>query len=317
MTLVKSFLFTLCLLVSSVALAVDIAIGKPPGNMYDVGGYDLQMYCVGSGGPTVIVDIGLGSSSMEWLPIQADVRQHTRICTYDRAGYGWSDEGPGPRTATLLTEELHTLLKKAQEAPPYILVGHSFGGYIVQYFAETYPDEVAGMILVESSHPEQAARLSQLSDPATDDDIDKSRPDTINPVMLSQARGDPRGTPQEIGEFLNSRRKALFSQMDELSHFAESGKQVAARRPLPEIPLLVLSRGQPVWGDSEAGKKAEAEWQLLQRELAELTNTAEQRIAAESGHHIHMDQPAFVVDAIIDILHTSKGEPHVNTAGVN
>ncbi len=297
--------------------AVDVSIGKPPGKMYDVGGYDLQLYCTGNGGPKVIVDTGLGSSSMEWLAIQDKVREHVRICSYDRAGYGWSDEGPGPRTAALMARELHKLLRVAQEAPPYILVGHSFGGYIVQHFAESYPGEVVGMVLVESSHPEQAERLEQLAHIEASDDQQGARPAMVNPVMLSQPRGNPAGNAREIGEFLNSRRKAIFAQMDELSHFTESGAQVAELRPFPEMPLIVLSRGQPVWGESPAGRAAEAEWQLLQKELAQLTGLGEQRIASRSGHQVHLDQPQLVIEAITDVVRTSNLQPTRNTAGID
>ncbi|MCS3903079.1 pimeloyl-ACP methyl ester carboxylesterase [Methylohalomonas lacus] len=297
--------------------AVDVSIGKPPGKMYDVGGYDLQLYCTGSGGPKVIVDTGLGSSSMEWLAIQDRVRKHARICSYDRAGYGWSDEGPGPRTAALMAKELHKLLQAAQEAPPYILVGHSFGGYIAQHFAESYANEVVGMVLVDSSHPEQTRRLQQLANLEAGDSLQQAHASSVNPVMLSQPRGNPAGNAREIGEFLNSRRKAIFAQMDELSNFAESGAQVAELRPFPEMPLIVLSRGQPVWGETPAGRAAEAQWQMLQKELAQLTNHSEQRIARHSGHHVHIDQPELVIEAITDIVRASNLQPTRNTAGID
>jgi len=305
----------IALLTTRSAFAVDIAIGDPPGNMYDLGGYDLQMYCTGKGSPTVIIDTGLGSSSMEWLDIQHTIGKNTRICSYDRAGYGWSDGGPGPRDVELLANELHQLLAEAEIDPPYLMVGHSFGGYVVQYFTETHPDAVAGMVLIESSHPEQATRLKALLDSKDNNDESRPRNESINHVMLSQSRGNPMGTPAQIGEFLNSRRKALYSQMDELKHFAESGQQVAAKRPLPEMPLIVISRGQPVWTSAEGGKAAEVEWQQLQKELSALTRQSERRIAQHSGHNVHQDQPDMVIEAINDVLAATSNND-VSTAGI-
>lgn len=298
------------------ALAAEIAIGDPPGKMYNLGGYDLQMYCTGKGSPAVIIDTGLGSSSMEWLGIQHTIGKNTRTCTYDRAGYGWSDEGPGPRDAALLASELHELLGKAAVEPPYVMVGHSFGGYVVQYFAETHTDAVAGMVLVESSHPQQVTRLKALLESEGNNDNSQPLNESINHVMLSQSRGNPMGTPEQIGEFLNSRRKALYSQMDELKHFAESGQQVAAERPLPEMPLIVISRGQPVWTRAEGGKAAEIEWQQLQQELSQLARQGEQRIAHNSGHNVHKDQPGMVIKAINDILAAATSDSDINTAGL-
>ena len=316
--LVRIMIFLMPLAISPPVFAVDIAIGKPPGKMYDIGGYDLQMYCTGKGKPTVVIDTGLGSSSLEWLNIQGAISKHARVCSYDRAGYGWSDEGPGPRTVDLLAGELHALLNKAEIDPPYIMVGHSFGGYIVQYYAETYRQEVIGMVLVESSHPDQASRLQHLEKQHTDASGTKPQKNPINNVMSRRNYGNPMGSPVEIGNFLNSRRKAIFAQMDELANFVESGQQVADKRPLPDMPLIILARGQTVWHE-DGGDASEQQWQGLQQELARLTHSGELRIADQSGHHVHMDQPVLVIDAIRDVLDAagSSIRIEVTTAGMS
>src|SRR5215211_5861166 len=123
----------------------------PPGEMVDVGGYSLHINCVGQGSPTVVLDSGLGEFSAQWVRVQQEVSGTTRVCAYDRAGMGWSEMGPEPRDAEQITSELHTLLKDAGIKGPYVLVGHSLGGLSMQTYAHRYPDEVAGVVLVDSS----------------------------------------------------------------------------------------------------------------------------------------------------------------------
>ena len=135
------------------AIATELAerAYPPPGEMVDVGGYSLHINCVGQGSPTVVLDAGSGGFSAQWVRVQREVSGTTRVCSYDRAGMGWSEMGPEPRDARQISSELHTLLGKAGIEGPYVLVGHSFGGMYMQTYAARYPDEVAGVALVDSS----------------------------------------------------------------------------------------------------------------------------------------------------------------------
>lgn len=126
----------------------------PPGQLVDVGGHKLHLYCTGEGAPTVILDASFPGQVSNWVWIQSQIARVTRVCAYDRAGHGWSDLGPAPRDAKQFASELHTLLDKANEPGPFVLVGHSLGGLYVREFAEMYPDRVAGMVLIEGSHPD-------------------------------------------------------------------------------------------------------------------------------------------------------------------
>src|ERR687894_2835061 len=147
------------LLVLAVAGAIYQAIATrlaeraypPPGEMVGVGGHRLHINCAGRGGPAVVLDAGSGGFSAQWVRVQREVAGTTRVCAYDRAGMGWSEIGPEPRDARQISGELHTLLSKAGIEGPYVLVGHSFGGMYMQTYAARYPEEVAGVALVDSS----------------------------------------------------------------------------------------------------------------------------------------------------------------------
>ena len=134
----------------SVSETADIRAYPPPGQMVDVGGYRLHINCTGEGSPTVVIESGWGDSSASWGWVQPEVAKTTRICTYDRAGMGWSEASPQPRTAREYAKELHTLLAKANEPGPYVLVGHSMGGFTVIVYAHDYPAEVSGLVLVDA-----------------------------------------------------------------------------------------------------------------------------------------------------------------------
>jgi len=132
------------------------------GKSIDIGGLGLNLNCTGSARPTVILESGLGVSSLGWINVQPEIGKYARVCSYDRAGYGWSERGKEPRTALQIVKELKALLEAANEEGPYILVGPSFGGFIVRVFTGQYPADVAGMILVEASHEDQRERVDRI-----------------------------------------------------------------------------------------------------------------------------------------------------------
>jgi pimeloyl-ACP methyl ester carboxylesterase len=142
----------------AIATAIDQRAFPPPGQLIDVGGFQMHLHCAGAnvdGSPTVILENGLGSTSSAWALVQLEVGKGTRVCSYDRAGTGWSDASPEPRDAQHIARELHTLLQNANIREPYILVGWSMGGLYAHEYAAQYGDQVAGLVLVDSSHPDQ------------------------------------------------------------------------------------------------------------------------------------------------------------------
>lgn len=255
----------------------------PPGEFASVETHRLYYRCVGEGSPTVVIDTGIGGAAVEWTRIQDVLAEDTRVCTYDRAGYGWSDPGPSPRTTAREVDELQRLLHAAQIPAPYVLVGHSFGGFNMRYFAATRPAEVAALVLVESSHPR--AGMPRVA----------GRGRRWNPLSPMPPDVAPEAREFAIAHYLNSRRKAVFAQMHEIAQFDASAAEVEAAGPLPDVPLFVLAR-DPSHGRRNA--TGEARWQAHQRELSRLTLQGRFATARGSGHEIHKSQPAAVIDTI-------------------
>ncbi|NOG59977.1 MAG: alpha/beta fold hydrolase [Proteobacteria bacterium] len=259
--------------------------------------------CLGKKSPTVLIDVGLGDASANWLKIARALSNDVRVCLYDRAGYGWSDPGPGSRTTAQIVHELNMLLEFAEETGPYVIVGHSFGGFTARYFAATYPDKTVGAVLIDSSHPDQIYRLSPL------DQIKQKRP-------LKLTRTEP--APDYMNEtekrwyFLNSSRKATFAQMEELRSFKESAYQVKHSGPLPDIPLAVLSRGKNQLPEIN-GVSLEKEWRDMQKSLLSLSKQSWQSIIKESGHRIYLDAPDEIIKNVLKVVSHAREKSDIDS----
>lgn len=260
----------------------------PRGEFVGLDTHRLYYRCIGDGAPTVVIDAGLGGSAVEWTEVQDALAPHARVCTYDRAGYGWSDPGPSPRTAERAVSELRELLARAGERPPYLLVGHSLGGFHARYLAARHPDEVAALVLVESSHP--AAVPQQATGGHT-------RRHAIDEARLAAAAAAESAHAQ-AASYLNSRRKAVFAQMDELANFAHSASLVRSGAPHVAVPLVVIAR------DTASGDDAarEAHWRGLQESLTALSPRARFVVARGAGHDVHLSHPDVVVGAVRELL---------------
>src|SRR6266480_3492220 len=147
----------------SIATRKDLALTPPPGQLVDIGGYRLHLWCTGDGAPAVILDTGLGGSSAGWGFVQPEVARFTRVCSYDRAGMGYSDPGPSPRTARRIANELAELLVRSAISGPVVLVGASIAGFDVRVFASDHPERAAGLVLVDASHEDQAHEVPQMA----------------------------------------------------------------------------------------------------------------------------------------------------------
>jgi len=278
-----------------------------PGIMINIGTHQLHIHCTGTGMPTVIIDSGLGGFSLEWWRIQKTLSGYVKVCSYDRAGYGWSNPGPSPRTTKRIAEELRVLLKTAHIQGPYILVGHSFGGFNIRYFASQNPDLVAGMVLIDSSHPRQFERFPAPK-PKLRVTWKKNIKYTITKPVISA------NYPEQVkikGYQLMATRKARNAYLQESNKFKLSAKQVLAEDYLPDIPLTILSRGKRVWPENEFGDELEMIWDELQDDLALLTSQTLHLSANQSGHLIHLDQPELVTTAILKTVSNVKKHRHI------
>ncbi len=272
----------------------------PPGEVYLMF-QQFRMYidCQGEGSIPVIVEPGIGDSLANWLPIQQELSKHTKVCLYDRAGMGLSDPGPGPRTPSQIATELYYLLEKAKVEGPYIFVGHSFGGYIAQYWAQILPGKTAGLVLVDSSHPDQIEKLSAL------DDMKVMPKQTVGGYKFED---ESLLTDEQLyWKHLNAQRKSVWSQMDELGSFEESAEEVTeTRTDLPHIPLAVLTRGKKQLPDIPGKGSLEDVWQDMQKDLVTLTDNSWQVIVEKSGHSIHQEAPEVVVENTLKVLQLAQ-----------
>jgi pimeloyl-ACP methyl ester carboxylesterase len=292
------------LVYQSLASARDRRAFPMPGQLIDVGGYRLHIECTGAGSPAVLLDSGLGDGYTVWQKVQPQIAPFTRVCSYDRAGYGYSESSPRPRTSLVIAEELHALAHAANIAVPYILVGHSMGGLDVRLYAARYPADVAGMVLVDSSHPEQVRRFPQALN-----DLDKTwvrEQEFLTAIM-------PFGVPRLMG-FCGSNLEARADKCNfhserealaELKAFPESARQAASAGSLGDLPLAVLSsdpdRPEPDLPEDLVAPMNQA-WQQMQEELEHLSTRGTRVVAKKSGHYIQLDRPDLVIDAVRGVM---------------
>ncbi len=287
-----------------------------PGELIDVGGHRLHLLCMGEGSPTVVMEAGLSGWSADWSLVQPEVAKATRACAYDRAGYGWSEPGPGPRDSRQVATELHTLLAEAGVEGELILAGHSLGGVFVQYYAKTYPEQVRGVVLIDSVHPEQSARMSPEMRDQYEGGLKRltwlSR--MLGPTGLLRLAGQPvsqvtgklpeeaRAAARTVG-FLSRGYRAMD---DEMAAFRQSQAEAAEGGPLRGIPLAVIS-SQRVEdfppGFKELGVKDT--WDALQADLSREA-VIPQVIAEDSGHYIHLDQPELAAQTILEMVNRAR-----------
>jgi pimeloyl-ACP methyl ester carboxylesterase len=281
----------------------------PPGRLVEISGRRMHLWTVGDGVPTVVVVPALGSPGLEWARIQQTLALDTAVLLYDRAGLGWSDPGPGPRSAGRIADELHELLEAVDVRPPHLLVGHSLGGLVVRLYAARRPDAVAGVVLVDPTPEDYQRRIGRL-------DWRFSilgcwlraarlqlRPLGLRRLAcdLRLSRGPVRAAAREypphlqaagLGLALSSRhRRTVVRELLALDRSATEARTEAAT--VGQLPVTILSggeRGREHWYPT---------WAAMQEELAgRLSPCSTHIMAGHAGHHVHLDDPDLGVQVV-------------------
>jgi pimeloyl-ACP methyl ester carboxylesterase len=304
-----------------------------PGQLVDVGTHRLHISCAGHGTPTVVFDSALAGSVLSWILVQPEVATFTHTCSYDRAGHGWSEAGPMPRTLSRIVDELHTLLERTNVPPPFVLVGHSYGGLVAQLYISRYPDEVAGMVLVDSAHAKDWANVSEGERARLEMGIRLCRrgasvarfgvgrvvSSLVGVGALAAARGL---TSVMSGGVLSGQHEEILAPVLRLppevrpllrrmwirpEFFEAVGSQMAricddaaellkeGDRGYGNTPLVVLSSSNP-----EPGRE------LDQERLAARSTRGTHLIARQSGHWIPLDEPELVIQAVRDVVRLAR-----------
>jgi pimeloyl-ACP methyl ester carboxylesterase len=297
--------------------------------MVDIGTHRLHLHCAGDGAPTVVFDAALGASSLSWSLVQPAIARVTRACAYDRAGFGWSEGGPMPRTAGRIADELHRLLRSADVPGPYVLVGHSYGGLVMRLFASRHAEEVAAIVLIEPAVPEEWAaptpeqraqisrgvRLCRYGAGAARTGVARVVSVLVRLRALSAARAlvalaSRRGLRREdegilapIWKLPPDARRLLGRMWTRPQFFEALGSQIAhvyqsateflrdTHQDLGDVPVIVIS-------------SATAHERRLAADLglARQSRRGRHIIAPDSGHWVPLDAPQVVIDAIVELV---------------
>lgn len=315
----------------SVPSSAETTAPKPLGKMVDLGGHRLHVNCSGSGSPVVVVENGLGDFSFDWILVQEKVAKFSRICTYDRAGYAWSDLGPKPRTFAQLNLELHDALKKLGEKGPFVLVGHSYGGPVMINFASQYPDDTAGMVLVDSAHEgmrvgvggKQTIRLGANAQPrdapspheemAEADRAGSKGSDPPPPAKLDRIYKHLPVREQKMqlwAQTMPSLEDAENSQREWSEVYFAQWLAKSNEGSLGKMPLVVLSRADGGYTEDldVPAAQMEKERKEGQVKLFRLSTNSRQFII-RSGHNMELEAPEDVSVAIrrvVDAIRTKR-----------
>lgn len=303
-----------------------------PGHLVDVGGLRLHVHCSGAGTPAVVMEAALGGSSISWSLVQPDVARLTLACSYDRAGFGWSDPGPMPRTAGRVADELRALLECAGIRPPFLLVGHSFGGLVMRIFAARHRADVAGLVLVDPAHPEdwvtpapkeqikidRGIRLCRHGATAARFGAARVVSGLVTMGLFGVARGlakivsrgglsrEDEGILAPLWKLPPETRKPLRQFWTQEKFYDALGSQIAS---IPASAAETLDAAADGYGDLPLvtiSSTDPGDYRLRQQEaLARLSRRGRHIVASNSSHWIPLDQPQVVVAVIREMLDTT------------
>jgi pimeloyl-ACP methyl ester carboxylesterase len=286
----------------------------PPGRLVDIGGRRIQLDCRGAGTPVVVFESGLDTlGSLSWARVEGEAAETTRACAYSRAGLMWSDPAGRPFTSLNAAEDLHKALAAAGERPPYVLVGHSLGGPYALVFTGRYGADVAGLVFVDASHPDQVARMRA----AIGKDLDSGGLSYVKTVealawtglvrLAASSGGGPVRFGKDVaGPYAAWLPQSLPAAVAEGGAMAETLATAGRERMLGDRPLVVLTHGakttaqalQTMKLTAAQGARFDAEWLVLQDEEARWSTRSRHEVVPGATHYIQMDRPQAVIDAV-------------------
>ena len=292
-----------------------LAAQAPPGAFYRVNGYRMHMVCTGAGSPTLLLEAGIGDDFLSWRRVQPELSKVTRVCSYDRAGYGWSDARKEARDTGHVVAELHDLVEQAGIGGPIVLMGHSAGGLFIRKYATLYPQGIVGMIFVDASTPTQVERMPKEFPMVEDFTWDK----LLLPFGITRLRGhcgvDDATTPEMKSELeFHDCRREIFDLTDqEEIDFNDSCREARDTGPFDGIPVLIFSQDPELhFGISEfpleVTQRGAATWNTLQEELKRLSPRSRRIIARGSTHYIQVIRPDLVIREVSHTVREIRGD---------
>jgi pimeloyl-ACP methyl ester carboxylesterase len=296
----------------------------PPGKLVDVGGgRRIQIDCRGTGSPTVVFEAGLDmGGSFSWFGVHDSIAKSTRACAYSRAGIMWSDPAPGAQSGKNIANDLHAALAKAGERPPYVLVGHSLGGPYAMIYTKYFGPEVAGLVFVDASHPDQVSRRSSLTSWTLEEGMKQARmaahlsrfgiirkltaADSAPPERAYAVRATAAFTPT-----------SLPAMLKEVDAFHATLAEAGTLRQLGDRPLFVLTATKPMTDADRVGMRMtpaqaatfEARWVDMQNEEASWSSRSQHQLVPESGHYIQFEKPDVVIAAVRSVVDSVRANP--------
>ena len=337
----RIFLGLLALLVLLVAIgSIYEALGRknarekypPPGKLVDIGGRKMHIDCRGTGSPTVILESGLGTGgTLDWTLVHDEIAGFTRTCAYDRAGIMWSDAKDTPQRASAVADDLHALLKGAGINDPLVLVGHSIGGPYTRTYVGKYGDQVAGLVMVDPSHPDQVARLGKV----VGIDAHPNRASTVmhaatalswtgltrfmfsrgdKPKLRTAAETKRLGDALVISAAYSS--TSVTGSRSELTGFDDTMADARAVHSFGNRPLIVLTAMAPFKPEQLKGLKLKAEdgarfkqeWKKLHSEQAVFSTRGRQQLVPDATHYIQVDRPDVVIAAVREVVDAVRAD---------
>ena len=295
----------------TIGAARDAARFPAPGRIVEIDGRDVHVQCSGAGSPGVALEAGAGLWSTHWRGVQPAVAQYTQVCSYDRPGLGWSEPVDEPRSRARMADQLRSTLRAVAGEPPWVLVGHSLGGLTALHLAAAHPDEVAGLVLVDSAHPGWDLRVSTETLEATnalqrfDDWLD-----FLVQVGIARAAAGRLPMDEIFGDVPPEIRERSLALVLREGYFDTLASEwsLPRRESVPDlgaVPLIVITRGLHDW-TPDLDEDLDGLWLEAQRDLATASTRSRQRIATESTHMVPFDQPEIIVEAIRELVDAAR-----------